>query len=105
MFSYTVRCTFDDPAVAERWVQWLGEEHLRDVCDAGAVDAEIVQFDAGGGSSKVICEARYHFADRAAFEKYERDHAPRLREEGLQKFPLERGLHYERFTGDVRGRV
>lgn len=103
MFAYTVRCTFDDAEIAERWVQWLAQEHLADVCAAGAVDAEVVQLDSSGESGTVICEARYHFTDRSAFETYERDHAPRLREEGLSKFPLSLGLRYERSTGEVRG--
>lgn len=99
-FAYTVRCTFDDPAVAERWLQWLADEHLRDVCAAGAQSAQVIKLD-DDDDGKVVCEARYQFAGRSAFEQYERDHAPRLREEGLRKFPLELGLRYERSTGSV----
>lgn len=97
MFAYTVACTFTNPDVADRWLDWLREEHLADVCAAGALDARAVRVDGDA----IRCEARYHFADRAAFEAYERDHAPRLREEGLEKFPLDLGLTYERSTGEV----
>lgn len=99
MFAYTVRCTFENEDVAERWLKWLLDGHLADVCAAGAIDAEAVRLDS---QDAIVCEARYHFRDRAAFEKYEREHAPRLREEGLQLFPLELGLKYEWFTGAVR---
>lgn len=98
MFAYIVRCTFNDADVAERWLQWMADEHLADVCSAGALDAEAIRLES---ADKTICEVRYHFTDRAAFEEYERDHAPRLRAEGLKLFPPELGLRYERFTGEI----
>lgn len=103
MFSYTVACTFDEAAVADEWIAWLRDEHLRDVCDAGALDAEVTRCDSASGAG-TRCEVRYHFESRAAFERYVREHAPRLREEGLKRFPPERGLSYERSTGEVVAR-
>ena len=97
MFSYTVACALDDPAVADEWIAWLRDEHIADVCAAGALDAEVIRLDG----TPVRCEVRYHFASREAFAAYERDHAPRLREEGLKRFPLQRGLTYDRRTGEV----
>lgn len=100
MFSYTVACTFNDPRVAEEWIRWLRDEHLRDVRAAGALDAEAIRCDVAAGAKSRI-EVRYHFESRAAFDAYVRDHAPRLREEGLKRFPPERGLAYERSSGEV----
>jgi hypothetical protein len=45
---------------------------------------------------------RYHFPSREAFAAYERDHAPRLRADGLRRFPPERGVSYRRSVGVVR---
>jgi hypothetical protein len=108
MFSYTVTATFDDPAVADEWVAWLRDEHVRDVIEAGAMDGEVIVVDpdpqereTASGPRRQTCEVRYHFADRAAFEAYVRDHAPRLREEGLKRFPPERGIAYSRHGGEV----
>ncbi len=95
--AYTVACTFDSEDVAERWLDWLRAGHLADVMAAGATAAYGVRLDG----SPVVCEARYRFASRAAFEAYERDHAPRLREEGLERFPLSLGLRYARSVGEV----
>lgn len=97
MFAYTVTCTFEDTEVAEKWLEWLREDHLADVCNAGALDAEVVRID----SDVTQIEVRYRFESRDAFQAYERDHAPRLREEGLEKFPLKLGLRYERMTGEI----
>lgn len=49
----------------------------------------------------LLCQARYIFKDREAFEAYRRDHGPRLQKEGLATFPLELGLRYKRSMGDV----
>ena len=64
---------------------------------AGAVSAEVVEHDGGG------FEARYTFASREAFAAYERDHAPRLRAEGLALFGPDKGVSYRRTLGTVRG--
>jgi hypothetical protein len=110
MFSYTVIATFEDPRIAEEWIAWLREGHLKEVCAAGAIDAEVIRFDMPAavsdttGYQHVRCEVRYHFATRGAFETYVRHHAPRLREERLRRFPPERGINYERATGEVAAR-
>ena len=100
MIAYTVSCTFNDPAVADEWISWLRDEHLAEVFAAaapGILDAEVIRFDG----TPVRCEVRYHFASREAFAAYEKNHAPRLRAEGLKRFPPERGLQYARSLGDV----
>ncbi len=99
MFAYTVSCEFDDAAVADEWVAWLRDEHLADVCRAGATDAAVIRLDG----APVRCEVRYRFPARVAYERYEREHAPRLRAAGLDRFPLERGLRYHRSTAEVVG--
>lgn len=106
MIAYTVTAEFDDAAVAEEWIEWLRREHLKDVLACGALDAEIVRIDEkreAASGQPTICEVRYHFASREAFAKYERDHAPGLRAEGLKRFPPERGVRYRRSVGEVAG--
>ena len=93
MFSYTVRCEIADAAVADSWLNWLVSKHVADVLQAGALSAEIFELEPG------TFEIRYRFESEDAFRTYERDHAPALRLEGLQKFPLELGLSYSRSTG------
>lgn len=93
-FAYTVRCTAATREIAEAFRTWLATGHLRDVCDAGASRAEVVVLEDG-----LTSESRYTFDSRAAFEAYERDHAARLRAEGLALFPT--GVSFTRTTGDV----
>jgi dipeptidase E len=99
--AYTVAVTFTDPALAESWLAWLHGGHLAQVVAAGALDSEVTELEAAQGRS---FEVRYHFASREAFEHYQREHAPRLREEGLRLFPSEKGVGYRRTVGVVARR-
>jgi hypothetical protein len=97
LFAYTVTCDFVDEVLADAWDRWLREEHAADVCRAGALDAEIVRLD---GAARIEC--RYHFASREDFARYEREHAPRLRAEGLARVPHEGAVRFTRSLGEVR---
>jgi hypothetical protein len=97
VFLYTVACEFESAQVAQEWVDWLEQEHLADVGKAGAHSAEVVRIDG----DSIRYEVRYHFNSRLDFEVYEREHAPRLRAEGLRLFPPTLGLRYSRSTGEV----
>lgn len=97
--SYVVRIESDDAATASRVLEWLRGGHVAEVCAAGGASAEVVLLDADPGAAPVI-EARYRFASRDAFAAYERDHAPRLRKDGLEAFPA--GIRITRSLGDVR---
>lgn len=102
MIAYVVTARFDDRQTAEQWVAWLKHEHVAQVCAAGALDAEVINFDLASGEAGARCEVRYHFASREAYAQYERDHAPRLRALGLERFPPQRGIKYGRRLGEVR---
>lgn len=97
---YTVVAEFDDAAVAEEWTAWLRAGHLAEVIEAGAIDAEVVAIDHEDGHP-IEREVRYRFADRASLDRYVREHAPRLRAEGLALFPPERGVRYRRSIGEA----
>jgi hypothetical protein len=77
-FAYVVRAVIEDERARDAFAAWLVSPHVADVCAAGAEDAEIVRID---GLSAI--EVRYRFASREAFAAYERDHAPRLRADGI----------------------
>jgi hypothetical protein len=97
MLAYTVAVTFANASQAEAWLKWLREGHIAEVMAGGAVAAEIVQMD----NQPLSYEARYRFPSRDVFAAYERDHAPRLRAEGLKLFPVESGIAYRRSVGLV----
>lgn len=98
-FAYTVHAEFDSSDVCTEWQQWLLQGHLADVVKAGALTAELVQWN------EKRCEARYTFQDAEAFATYENMHAPPLRAEGLKKFPPSRGVRMSRSTGESKLRL
>jgi hypothetical protein len=94
-FLYSVRSTFTNAAVRAEFIAWLRDGHLADVVEAGALDAELVEFEAEAGAENGAIgdvETRYHFASRAAFEKYANGPAVPLRAEGAARFPPSRGI-------------
>ena len=101
--AYTVYTTFTDSRLADEWLRWLRGGHIAEVMAGGATDAEIIELDppAGAEASTRAFEVRYHFPSREHFARYEREHAPRLRAEGLKLFPVERGVSCRRAVGIV----
>lgn len=95
MISYVVRIEFDDALVRDETLAWLHARHVDDVLAAGALSAEVVVIDG-----TLALEARYRFASRDAFRDYERDHAPRLRADGLA-FLAGRPARFTRSTGTI----
>jgi hypothetical protein len=96
-FRYTVSCRFtgSNAQLPDQWLAWLTTTHLQEVLAAGAKSAEIIRCD----DALPHFEIRYTFQSREAFQSYERDHAPRLRADGLKLFPPETGMVYTRTTG------
>ncbi len=103
MLRYTVACRFtcNDRQLADRWLEWLLQKHLQDVLDAGAQSAELFHIDDEVPHYLID----YRFNSRDEFERYLAESAPRLRAEGLERFPLELGLQYQRSTGSALHRL
>ena len=92
MILYEVRLDVD-AAIAAAFRTWLGE-HVREIVALpGFVRADIVREERGEG--RVGWCTQYWLRDRAALDAYLRDHAPRLRADGLQRFA-------DRFTAERR---
>ncbi|RIK69211.1 MAG: hypothetical protein DCC65_00230 [Planctomycetota bacterium] len=93
---YEVEATFADHTVAERWVRWMLDEHITEVCRCGATMGRLIRIDG----EKVRYVAQYEFASPGQLENYLQHHAPRLRAEGASRFPLEL-VSYSRRTGII----
>lgn len=93
---YIVGVTLPDQATADRWLAWLRNGHIAEVIAGGATSATILQLNG----AHLEYEIDYRFPSAAAFADYEKNHAPRLREEGRQLFPPDRVL-YRRTTATV----
>ncbi len=95
--AYTIAVSFEVKSMAKEWLRWLMDGHVAEVLARGAADAEIVALDGPGCSFEV----RYHFPSRESFARYEVEHAPRLRAEGLKRFPVQKGVVYRRSVAEV----
>lgn len=100
--AYTVIVSIRYQTKIDEWLEWMRGGHIDEVIKGGADSAEIVRLDPEHESQpEVIFEVRYKFKDRGTFETYLENHAPRLRREGLERFPLADGFHYKRSVGEI----
>lgn len=99
--SYTVIATLPDAPTLAEYVAWLQDGHIAGVMAGGARSGQIVRIEQPADPLQV--EARYEFSDRQTFETYLQTDAPGLRAEGLEKFPAERGVRFERRVGTIVG--
>lgn len=101
---YIVTATLPDEPCASEYVDWLESGHLREVVALGKARwgriARVLE-----PASPIRVESHYLFESRADFDTYVRMHANRLRAEGIQRFPADRGLSFERRVCEVRGSV
>jgi hypothetical protein len=78
---------FVQRAIADAFRAWL-DAHVREIVALpGFVGAEIfAQLEPAGATDELPLCTQYRLRDEAALAAYLRDHAPRLRADGLQRF-------------------
>ena len=96
---YSVIATLPDEATRAEYIAWLEDGHLDQVVKGGAHTAMIVRVLDPEAPPQV--ETRYVFATRDLFDRYVREAAPRLRQDGLRRFPPERGVGFQRRLGEI----
>jgi hypothetical protein len=86
MVVYEVNLEFD-VAIAAAYRAWL-EEHIAEMLALpGFVSAQVHEVvDPLPTAGRLGLCVRYQVADLGALETYQREHAPRLRADGLQRF-------------------
>lgn len=98
-YFYEVLATAIDDCAAAEWLEWLHTKHLADVIAAGARSGRVIRLDEPART----LVAQYEFESREAFERYVREHAPRLRAEGIELFGDR--LSYSRRSGEIVGKA
>jgi hypothetical protein len=96
---YMVTATLPDEDTRASYLAWLARGHLDQVKAGGASTAHLVTVDEPAQPLEV-CTV-YTFPTRAAFDCYLRDHAPRLRAEGLGRFGPSTGVTFRRQIGTI----
>jgi hypothetical protein len=96
---YSVIATLPDEPTRSEYIAWLNDGHLDQVVKGGARSAMIVRVLEPPTPPRV--ETRYVFDTRDLFDRYLRESAPALRQDGLQRFPPSRGITMERRLGEI----
>ncbi len=100
---YAVTAELPDEATRQAYLDWLTGGHIQEVVGSGAIDAEVIAIDSGADDNGPVIfrvESRYTFPTRGALDAYIRDHAPRLRAQGVALFG-NRGVTYNRRIGPI----
>jgi heme-degrading monooxygenase HmoA len=72
--------------VADEYADWL-KGHIAEILKIdGFLGAEWLSDDETSGDGRVCWTVHYRLRSREAFDAYMRDHAPRLREDGMRRF-------------------
>lgn len=76
-----------DAAIRDAYLHWL-DAHVREICALpGFTGAQLFGVDEPAAESgRVSLCVQYTLHDMAALESYLRDHAPRLRADGVARF-------------------
>ena len=75
-----------DAAIGDEYLHWLGPHVAEILALPGFTRAEVFEVvDPASPDMLRVC-MRYHLADEAALQAYLREHAPRLRADGIVRF-------------------
>lgn len=94
-----VVATLPDAATEREYIAWLEDGHVDAVIGHGAHSAMIVRLEPAAARPRVMTQ--YIFPTRELFDRYVVQFAPALRADGLKRFPPERGITFERTTGEI----
>lgn len=86
MIIYNVTINIDE-SVHDKWLTWMQNKHISDVLATGLFTSArlvkvLVEEEMGG----VTYSVQYFAPTRENLENYYKNHAPRLRQEGLELF-------------------
>lgn len=98
---YTVTATLPDGATAASYIRWLEDGHVDAVVEGGAHSGMIVRLDPDAEGDPPRVQTVYLFPNRAAFDRYVRETAPALREDGIKRFGSIGGVSFSRTIGEV----
>lgn len=86
MIIYNVTLNIDE-SIHEEWLKWMQEKHIKEVlntkCFTSARLIKVLVEEEMGG---ITYSVQYFAPTKADLEKYRRDFAPALQQEGMQKF-------------------
>jgi hypothetical protein len=72
-----------EPSVVEEYRAWL-DQHIEEILLIDGFDYAIWSVDVEGEGTRFV--VHYYLRDRASLDRYLEEHAPRLREDGVQRF-------------------
>lgn len=86
MYIYNVTVKIDKDR-AEEWLHWINDKHGQEVVDTGCFTHynmhQLIDPQQDGNPTYVV---QYHAESEEMYKKYIAEYAPKLKQEGLDKF-------------------
>lgn len=86
MIIYNVTLNIDD-SIHDSWLTWMQEKHINDVLKTGLfTKAKLIKVlieEEMGGTTYAV---QYFALSKEKLKEYQKNHAPRLKQEGLELF-------------------
>lgn len=76
-----------DSEVAEDWRTWMSEVHIPEMLETGHFHDAMLTIDAEQHSTREVAfTCIYNAKSQTSLDDYTRDHAPRLRQDHMQRY-------------------
>lgn len=86
MIIYNVTINIDE-TIHDKWIDWMRNKHINDVLATGLfLSAKLVKVLVDEEMGGITYSIQYLAPSRENLESYYENHAPRLRQEGLELF-------------------
>ncbi|HHH49550.1 MAG TPA: DUF4286 family protein [Saprospiraceae bacterium] len=87
MYIYNITIKIDH-SIEQRWLDWMIHKHIPEVMETGTFSqyriCRLLGLEETDGITFAI---QYHFPDLDSFQKYQQEHAPRLKAQAKKLFP------------------
>lgn len=99
MIEYIVTAEIPNKDVAEEYVHWMHNDHIKKIMDRGAGKCQLIRID----SEKILVEAHYSFCNRKSYNNHEKE-LSQLSEESFNLFNP-KGIKFTRKVGEIISEV
>lgn len=86
MIIYNVTVNIDE-SIHDEWLDWMKNKHIDEVVGTGCfVSARLVKVLVEEEMGGITYSVQYFAPNREALERYKKEYAPALKQEGLERF-------------------
>ena len=84
LYNVTVQT---EPEIEQEWLDWMQQEHIPELLATGLFQtARLCRLTGQEADANPTFAAQYFFASEENYERYLAEHAPQMRQKGIDRF-------------------